>query len=129
MARTGPIGHAARVRLELVDELEEFIQHGRLWTPADLQAMIDRLEAEALEHDDQFAHQLGRFLTSVLIRMQIGDVSTHLAVDIEGIVYPRLWKLMEAVRDGMPDGELRTRIEVMKRRLSRLFADEALNDV
>ena len=31
---------------------------------------------------------------------------------------------MEAVRDGMPDGELRTRIEVMKRRLARLFAEE-----
>jgi len=29
------------------------------------------------------------------------------------------------VRDGMPDGELRTRIEVMNRRLSRLFVEES----
>lgn len=112
------------MRIEVVDELEEFIQHGRLWDPADLQAMIDRLEREAADHDDPYSHQLARFLTAVLYRVRMSEVPPRLAADIEGIVYPRLWKLMEAVRDGMPDGELRTRIEVMKRRLARLFAEE-----
>lgn len=112
------------VRTEVVDELEDFIQHGRLWSPDDLQVMIDRLEAEGREHDDPFSLQLARFLTSVLLRIRMSDVPPRLASDIEGIVYPRLWKVMEAVRDGMPDGELRTRIEVMKRRLARLFAEE-----
>jgi hypothetical protein len=46
------------------------------------------------------------------------------ASDVEGVVYPRLWKIMEAVGDGMPDGELRTRIEVFNRRLARCFANE-----
>jgi len=112
------------VRSEVVEELEEFIQHGRLWSADDLQAIIDRLEGEAREHDDPFSHQLARFLTSVLLRLRMSEVPPRLAADIEGIVYPRLWKVMEAVRDGMPDGELRTRIEVMKRRLARLFAEE-----
>jgi hypothetical protein len=31
---------------------------------------------------------------------------------------------MEAARDGLPDAELRTRIEVFNRRLSRTFAQE-----
>jgi hypothetical protein len=112
------------VRSQVVDELEDFIQHGRLWSADDLQAMIDNLHAEGRDHDDPFSHQLARFLTSVLLRIRISDVPPRLAADIEGIVYPRLWKVMEAVRDGMPDGELRTRIEVMKRRLARLFAEE-----
>jgi hypothetical protein len=35
-----------------------------------------------------------------------------------------VWKLMEAARDDLPAGELQTRLEVMNRRLSRLFARE-----
>jgi hypothetical protein len=31
---------------------------------------------------------------------------------------------MEAARDELPPGELRTRIEVMNRRLARIFAEE-----
>jgi hypothetical protein len=113
------------MRLELMDELEEFVRTGKLWSAPDLQALVDRLNAEAVETDDELPARLARFLESVLIRMRMGDVPVRLACDIEGIVYPRLWKVMEAVRDGMPDGELRTRIEVMNRRLSRLFAAEA----
>jgi hypothetical protein len=41
------------------------------------------------------------------------------------VAYPRLWKVLEAVRGGLPDGELRIRIEVMGRRLSRTFAEES----
>ena len=58
------------------------------------------------------------------MRLRIGTVDQRMANDVEGIVYPRLWKVMEAVRDGMPDGELRTRIEVLSRRLARRFAEE-----
>jgi len=45
-------------------------------------------------------------------------------VQIDAIVYPRVWKVIEGIRDGMPDAELRTRIEVMNRRLARLFVEE-----
>jgi hypothetical protein len=112
------------MRLELMDDLEEFVRTGKLWSPDDLQAMVDRLTAEAEATADELPGRIGRFLESVLLRMRLGDVPVSLACDIEGIVYPRLWKVMEGVRDGMPDGELRTRIEVMNRRLSRLFAAE-----
>ena len=47
-------------------------------------------------------------------------------MQIDAIVYPRVWKLIEGIRDGMPDSELRTRIEVMNRRLARLFVEETV---
>ena len=112
------------MRLELMDDLEEFVRTGRLWSPTELQALVDRLVAEGEATDDELPGRLARFLESVLLRMQVGDVPVRVACDIEGVVYPRLWKVMEGVRDGMPDGEVRTRIEVMNRRLSRLFAAE-----
>ena len=112
------------MRTAIVDELEEFVRVGHLWDDAGCAAMVDRLLRESEETDDPLPARLGRFVEAVLIRTRMGDVSTHLVCDIEAIVYPRLWKLIEAVRDGMPDGELRTRIEVMNRRLSRLFVEE-----
>jgi len=51
-------------------------------------------------------------------------VRNEVAANIEAVAYPCLWKVLEAVRGGLPDGELRTRIEVMGRRLSRTFAEE-----
>jgi len=55
----------------------------------------------------------------------MGPVPLRLSANIEAVAYPRLWKVLEAVRGGLPDGELRTRIEVMGRRLSRTFAEES----
>jgi len=112
------------VRAELVDEIEEFVRRGKLWNADDLNALIGRLESEAEATDDPIPRQLSAPLRSLLVRMRIGTVSTRLASDVEGIVYPRLWKVMEAARDGLPDAELRTRIEVFNRRLSRTFAQE-----
>lgn len=48
---------------------------------------------------------------------------TPVAADIEAVAYPRLCKVLEAVHGGLPDGELRIRIEVMGRR--RTFAEES----
>ncbi len=113
------------VRTDLADELEEFVRLGQLWDDEGCAGMVDRLLVESERTDDPLPARLGRFIEAVLIRSRMGDVSMHLVCDIEAIVYPRLWKLIEAVRDGMPDGELRTRIEVMNRRLSRLFVEES----
>lgn len=107
-----------------MEELDEFISSGQLWDPVELAALVTRLEAISAADDDLVIGQVARFLHSVLVRQQIGPVPARLAADIEGIVYPRLFKVMEAVWDGLPAGELRTRIEVMNRRLSRLFATE-----
>lgn len=113
------------MRAELVDELEEFVRRGRLWYAGDVQAMIDRLVAETETTGDPIPHLLCAPLKSVLVRQSLGDVPSAIAADVEAIVYPRLWKVMEAARDDLPEAELRTRIEVMNRRLARVFAEES----
>jgi hypothetical protein len=112
------------VRLALVDELEEFVRRGALWDEAQLGALIASLAAEAADRGDAVAGLLTQPLRSVGLRRQLGVIPRRVANDVEGIVYPRLWKIMEGVRDEMPDGELRIRIEVFNRRLARCFADE-----
>jgi hypothetical protein len=108
-----------------VDDIEEFVRRGKLWHVEDLNDLIGRLEAEADATKDPIPRQLSAPLRALLVRMHIGEVPKRLASDVEGVIYPRLWKVMEAARDGLPDAELRTRIEVFNRRLSRMFAQEA----
>jgi hypothetical protein len=115
------------MRLALVDELEEFVRRGALWDSAELAALIATLEADAAGEGDAIAGLLTQTLRSVELRTQLGELPKRVACDVEGIVYPRLWKIMEAVRDDMPDGELRTRVEVFNRRLARCFAAEQLD--
>lgn len=112
------------VRPELVDELEEFVRRGRLWNPDDVRTLIERLDRETVDTGDPIPHLLCTPLKSLLMRQRLGEVPSATAADVEAIVYPRLWKVMEAARDDLPEAELRTRIEVMNRRLARVFADE-----
>ena len=110
--------------MELADELEEFIRAGHLWSHDDCAAMVAGLTAESGTTNDPLPARLGRFLEAVSIRTRISEVPGNLRVQIEAIVYPRVWKVIEGIRDGMPDSELQTRIEVMNRRLARLFVEE-----
>jgi len=112
------------MRLELADELEEFVRAGHLWSDLDCAAMVERLTSESDATSDPLPARLGRFLEAVSIRTRIGEVPGGLRVQIDAIVYPRVWKVIEGIRDGMPDSELQTRIEVMNRRLARLFVEE-----
>ncbi|MEO5679204.1 MAG: hypothetical protein ABIS47_06010 [Acidimicrobiales bacterium] len=112
------------MRIAVADDLEAFVESGALWDPAAVEALVARLDAETAATGDPLPAQLARPLGSVLWRLRLGPVPTRLAADIEAVAYPRLWKVLEAVRQGLPDGELRIRIEVMGRRLSRRFADE-----
>jgi hypothetical protein len=112
------------MRMELAGELEEFVRLGHVWSNQDCAAMVDRLVAESEASGDPLPARLGRFLDAVNIRTRISDVPASLRVQIDAIVYPRVWKVIEGIRDGMPDAELRTRIEVMNRRLARLFVEE-----
>lgn len=112
------------MRAELADELEEFVRLGHLWSTPDCTAMVARLTAESDATGDPLPGRLGRFLDAVTLRTRLGEVPGPLRVQIDAIVYPRVWKVIEAIRDGMSDGELRTRIEVMNRRLARLFVEE-----
>lgn len=114
------------MRMELADDLEEFVRAGHLWSNEDCAAMVNRLNDETAASTDPLPARLGRFLEAVNIRTRIGDVPSSLRVQIDAIVYPRVWKVIEGIRDGMPDAELRTRIEVMNRRLARLFVEETV---
>ena len=108
----------------MADELEAFIEAGTLWDPEGCGAMVARLAAESELTGDPLPNRIGRFLESIRLRQRVADVTPTLRARIEAIAYPRLWKLIEAIRDGMPDGEIRTRLEVMNRRLARLFVEE-----
>jgi len=118
------LGDHGDVRTEVADDLEAFVETGALWDPAAITALIARLDVETEITGDPLPAQLARPLGSVLWRLRLGPVPTRLAADIEAVAYPRLWKVLEAVHGGLPDGELRIRIEVMGRRLSRTFAEE-----
>lgn len=125
-ARLRPaVGDDGGVRMEVADELEAFVEAGALWDPAAVEELIAKLNAETEATGDPLPAQLARPLGSVLWRLHLGPVPARLAADIEAVAYPRLWKVLEAVRGGLPDGELRIRIEVMGRRLSRRFAEES----
>ncbi|MEO7555138.1 MAG: hypothetical protein ABIV94_00865 [Acidimicrobiales bacterium] len=112
------------MRAQLADDLEEFVSRGDLWDVDGCAAVVAGLTAESAATDDPLPARLGRFLEAVTIRTQVGAVSSELRAQIDAIVYPRVWKVIEGIRDGMPDTELRTRIEVMNRRLARLFVEE-----
>lgn len=110
--------------MQVADDLEEFVRLGHLWDEQECAAMVQRLSAETDQTGDPLPGRLGRFLEAVSIRTRISEVSSALRVQIDAIVYPRVWKVIEGIRDGMPDAELQTRIEVMNRRLARLFVEE-----
>jgi hypothetical protein len=119
-------GHNGRVRPGLADELEEFVRAGALWDRAALDALIATLETDAAGEGESMPALLTRPLRAVGLRADMGAVPSRVANDVAGIVYPRLWKIVEAIRDEAPEGELRVRIEVFNRRLSRCFAAEQL---
>ncbi|MBA2280471.1 MAG: hypothetical protein H0W25_04440 [Acidimicrobiia bacterium] len=110
----------------IADDLEVFIESGALWDAEELGAVVARLSAETATTEDPLPARLGRFLEAVRLRQRVADVDPSMRAEIEAIVYPRVWKVIEGIRDGMPDAELRTRIEVMNRRLARLFVEESV---
>ncbi len=112
------------MRAEVADDLESFVESGILWDPPALAAVVAQLQAESDTTGDPLPSRIGRFLEAVRLRQQVDEVTPAMRAEIEAVVYPRIWKLIEAIRAGMPDGEVRTRLEVMNRRLARLFVEE-----
>ena len=105
------------VRADVVQELEAFIADEGLWHADGLEAMVTRLADEP----DRASRTLAENLDKVLARSRAGPIPRRLTADIEGVVYPRLWKLMEAVWDGLPDAELCTRVAGLDDRLAPLL--------
>ncbi len=107
------------MRTALVDHLEHFVERGGLWSHEDLTGLIERLQAEAAQAGDPNAELLAAALRAVLARLCAGGVPPRAAPEVEAIVYPRMWKVMEAARAGLPEAEVRTRIDGLGRRLSQ----------
>lgn len=107
----------ACVRADVAEDLETFIAGEGLWQADELDAMVTRLACEG----DAASRTLAADLGAVLARTRAAPVPRRLAADIEGVVYPRLWKVMEAVWDDLPDSELRTRVAGLNVRLAPLL--------
>jgi len=114
------------MRVEVAEQLEAFVGSGALWDDGAVADLVAWLLAESESTDDPLPGRVGRFLDAVRLRQLVSDVSAPKRAEIEAIVYPRLWKVIEAIRSGLPDGEVRTRVDVMNRRLARLFVEETM---
>ena len=101
--------------------LEHIFETGFEWDAATLADLAERLRALGPSPVAGLAHGFA----GVGLRLEAGDVPAPLRREIEAVVYPRLWKVLEAVRAGLPEGEQRARVDVLNRRLARLFAAEA----
>ena len=101
--------------------LEELFEAGFTWDEAELGDLVDRLTALGESPVAQLAHGFA----GVRLRLRTGEMGEPLRREVEAVIYPRLWKVLEAVRAGLPEGEQRARVEVLNRRLARLLATEA----
>jgi hypothetical protein len=101
--------------------LEELFEVGITWDEAELAGLVDRLAALG----ETPVSELAFGFAEVRARLQTGDMTEPLRREVEAVIYPRLWKVLEAVRAGLPEGEQRARVQVLNRRLARLLATEA----
>jgi len=101
--------------------LEELFEAGFTWDEAELDGLVDRLTALG----ETPVAELAIGFAAVQACLQTGDMGEPLRREVEAVIYPRLWKVLEAVRAGLPEGEQRARVQVLNRRLARLLAAEA----
>jgi hypothetical protein len=101
--------------------LEQLFETGITWDEAELADLANRLEALAGSPVAELAHGF----SGVRLRLEMGEMPEPLRREVEAVIYPRLWKVLEAVRAGLPEGEQRARVQVLNRRLARLLAAEA----
>lgn len=106
---------------DVVAYLEQLCETGFTWDEAELADLSRRLEALGGSPVAELAHGFA----GVRLRLLMGDMAEPLRREIEAVIYPRLWKVLEAVRAGLPEGEQRARVQVLNRRLARLLASEA----
>ena len=109
------------VEPDVLGILEHIFETGFDWDEAHLADLAGRLEALGRSPVAELAHGFA----GVRLRLEAGPVPEPVRREVEAVIYPRLWKVLEAVRAGLPDGEQRARVDVLNRRLARLLAAEA----
>ena len=106
---------------DVVEFLEQFLEAGFVWDEAALGDLSDRLAALGASP----VAELARGFDGLRIRLGMGELAEPRRREVEAVIYPRLWKVLEALRAGLPEGEQRARVQVLNRRLARLLAAEA----
>ena len=105
---------------DVVEFLEQFFEAGFVWDEVALADLSDRLSA----FGGSPVAGVAQGFTGLRLRLGAGEIPEPLRREVEAVVYPRLWKVLEAVRSGLPEGEQRARVHVLNRRLARLLAGE-----
>jgi hypothetical protein len=105
---------------DVVAFLEQLFESGFAWDEAELAGLSGRLEA----FGGSPVAGLADTFTTVEFHLAAGDVPEPRRREVEAVIYPRLWKVLEAVRGGLPEGEQRNRVQVLNRRLAQLLAGE-----
>ena len=106
---------------DVITVLEDIFETGFAWDVAALDDLSRRLGALG----DSPVAELAEGFGGVRRRLATGEVSEPLRREVEAVINPRLWKVLEALRAGLPEGEQRARVQVLNRRLARLLATEA----
>lgn len=106
---------------DVVAFLEQLFEDGFVWDDAELADLCNRLGGLGRSPVAELSHGFA----GVRLRLEMGEAPEPLRREIEAVIYPRLWKVLEAVRAGLPEGEQRARVHVLNRRLARLLAAEA----
>jgi hypothetical protein len=106
---------------DVIGLLEQIFETGFEWDEAGLADLVVRLGAL----DDSPVAELAQGFDGVRRRLEAAEVPEPLRREVEAVIYPRLWKVLEAVRAGLPEGEQRARVQVLNQRLGRLLAGEA----
>jgi len=101
--------------------LEDLFEGGITWDEAELAGLVDGFAALGRSP----VAELAEGFAGVRNRLETGDMTEALRREVEAVIYPRLWKVLEAIRAGLPEGEQRARVQVLNRRLARLLATEA----
>lgn len=100
--------------------LARLIERDALWDENELGRRVHQLTGSGTPA----ARELAGTFRALQVRLEMGPVPDRLRREVEGVLYPRLWKALEAVRVGLPPEEALTRVQVLNRRLARIFADE-----
>jgi len=109
----------------VVGQLVRFIEEGHLWVPGELDSLLDRLVREGAQvGDGSLATRLVAGFEPLVERRRGDPLPRRVLVDLEAVVYPRLWKLIEGVQTGVLDGELNNRIDALRRGIARVLDEE-----
>ena len=107
---------SALVDRDVAEEIEEFVRRGGATSSTELEQLGAHLARSG---------PVGSHLGSVLAPWQAvvgsGPVSATRQIDVEALVYPRLWRIIEAVRDDLPVGEIENRVRGLEVRLTELL--------